>query len=304
MGASDGILNELAKEILKRDPLHADFLNGSLRDMPEDESAELADYVRYCVSRGFSLDYLARCYNTIVDDTRNEQFYFLKYGKYRYDRYADVASNVYFDDSYMRKYMYGLALTAFLWPNHAAMHRFFIRTFPRGRHGSYLEVGPGHGYYLRQAVELGDFERAIGIDISPTSVAMTKDIVNHFAAKKPTRIEILEADFLDVSRGDAYSCIVMGEVLEHVEDPGRFLRGLADLGNPESHVFITTCVNAPAVDHIYLFRTTGEIESLIAASGFEVAETCYVPSAGKTLEECVRLALPINTAYVLRKRSC
>jgi hypothetical protein len=93
----------------------------------------------------------------------------------------------------------------------------------------------------------------------------------------------------------------MGEVLEHVEDPGRFLSTIARLSGPATHIFVTTCMNAPAVDHISLFRTGKEVEDIINSSGLNIVDVCYVPYVGKTLAECEKRNLAVNVGYVLRK---
>jgi 2-polyprenyl-3-methyl-5-hydroxy-6-metoxy-1,4-benzoquinol methylase len=270
--------------------------------MSDQSMSELICYIEYCLSRGLDMSYIADCYNTIVIDTQMEQIYFRQNKKYRCSTFAEVADRVYFDSSYMKKYMYGLALTSFLWPNHAAMHEFFVRTFPLGIRGNYLEIGPGHGYYFRQAGMLGNFERMIGIDISAASVALTKDIVLHLGMKASAEVKIVEGDFLKMNGdGTDYRCIVMGEVLEHVEKPGLFLRKIASLCQPDTHVYITTCVNAPAIDHISLFRTCTEVADLIRANGLELVDSLRVPYPGKSLDECEVQQLAINVAYVLRK---
>jgi 2-polyprenyl-3-methyl-5-hydroxy-6-metoxy-1,4-benzoquinol methylase len=214
-----------------------------------------------------------------------------------------VAEHVYFDAEYMKKYMYGLAITSFLWPNHAAMHQFFVATFPRGRRGAYLEIGPGHGCYFRRAAALGDFSRMVGVDISPTSVELCSDIMRHSPLKTAAEIEIKQADFLQFAGdGDGFSCIVMGEVLEHVEDPGLFLRKIGDLSGPDTHIYVTTCVNAHAVDHIYLFGKPSEVEDLAAANGLRCEERLIAPYIGKSIAECEAERLPVNVAYVMRKQ--
>jgi 2-polyprenyl-3-methyl-5-hydroxy-6-metoxy-1,4-benzoquinol methylase len=153
-----------------------------------------------------------------------------------------------------------------------------------------------------QSARLGDFERLLGVDISSASVALTRDIVRHFEIEKKCRAEVIETDFLTFQpENQDYSCIVMGEVLEHVEDPGRFLSTIARLSGPSTHIFITTCMNAPAVDHISLFRTGKDVEDIIAASGLEMVEACYVPYVGKALAECEKANLAVNVGYVLRK---
>ncbi len=295
-------VDEFTSLVTAANPLHTSFMKRSLESMREDTRAELTGYLTYCQSVGLSLEYLADSYNTIVGDTFREQMFFQENKRYRWSRFDELANSVYFDETYMRKYMYGLAITAFLWPNHVALHDFFIRTFPRGQKGTYLEIGPGHGYYFMQAARLGNFERLLGLDISSASVALTRDIVRYFEIDKECRAEVVETDFLAFrEENQEYSCIVMGEVLEHVEDPRRFLSAIARLSGPSTHIFVTTCMNAPAVDHISLFRTGKDVEDIIAASGLHMIEACYVPYFGKTLAECEKRAMAVNVGYVLRK---
>jgi len=295
-------IDDFAALVTTANPLHTSFMTRSLESMREDTRAELTDYLNYCRSVGLSLEYLADSYTTIVSDTFREEMFFREHKRYRWSRFDELAGSVYFDDAYMRKYMYGLAITAFLWPNHVALHDFFTRTFPRGQKGNYLEIGPGHGYYFMQSARLGNFERLLGVDISAASVALTRDIVRYCEIEKKCRAEVVETDFLTFrEENQEYSCIVMGEVLEHVEDPGRFLSAIARLSGPSTHIFVTTCMNAPAVDHISLFRTGKDVEDIIASSGLRMVEACYVPYVGRTLEECEKRAMAVNVGYVLRK---
>lgn len=300
---SDDLMRQFADEVLAGNPGHRNFLSGSLAAMSDESRGELLDYIRYCIDRGLSLPYLASCYNTITIDTQMEQIYFRRHGKYRHSSFKEVADLVYFDAEYMKKYMYGLALTSFVWASHAAMREFFVSTFPKGRRGTYLEIGPGHGFYFRQAAALGSFGRMIGVDISPASIEMSRDLMRYYPLKTGPEVDIREADFLQFSSDTgAFSCIVMGEVLEHVEEPGLFLRKIAELSEANTHIYITTCLNAPAIDHIFLFSTLSQLEQLVGDSGLEIADRFVAPHAGKSVAECVAERLPLNVAYVMRKQ--
>jgi 2-polyprenyl-3-methyl-5-hydroxy-6-metoxy-1,4-benzoquinol methylase len=291
---------EFAEIVVGLNPLHRNFLTSSLSRLSASDSGELLKYFDYCIASGLDLDYLAGAYNLVVTDMQAEQVFFRRHARYRHSRFAEVADAVYFDDGYMRRYMHGLALTTFLWPNHLMMRDFFVRTFPPGLTGSYLEIGPGHGYYFLKACQLGQFETMTGIDISPSSVELTRGILRHFGALK-TNAEIIQQDFTAFQGNGSYSCIVMGEVIEHLEQPELFLSKIAALADARTHIYVTTAINAPAIDHIYLFRSSEEVEGLASSCGLEVVDKICLPHVGMTLAEAYARAMPVNAAYIMRK---
>lgn len=302
LNTKDKLVDEFVSGVIARNSLHANFINSSLTNMSLPTRQKLDDYLTYCVTSGVTIEELVGSYNTVTVEAQIELLYFRKHKAYRWSKFSEVAKNVYFNKPYMRKYMYGLALTSFLWPNHAAMHNFFIQTFPDGATGTYLEVGPGHGYYFMEASRMGNFTSLIGVDISASSIAMTRDIVRHFSIEKRSEVDLIEADFLDFDAShEPYSCIVMGEVLEHVEEPALFLSRLAQISTPKTHIYMTTCVNAPAVDHIFLFRHPDEIEEMAMKCGLSVKEKLYAPYGKLTIEDSISQALPVNVAYVFKK---
>lgn len=297
-----GFVARFAAGVVGTNPVHKKFIDNSLRTMNQKTYDDLNRYFLFCLSKGLTLDYLIECYNTITIDTQIEQMNFFRMGTYRHSRFSDVASSVYFNPDYMKKYMYGLAITSFLWPNHASIHEFFVKSFPREKKGVYVEIGPGHGYYFMKAAELGGFSRMIGIDISPSSIEMTSEILRHFLVDKAVKVDLVETDFLDyVPDVGEFGCIVLGEVLEHVEEPAQFLSKIAQISCSETHVYVTTCINAPAVDHIYLYRSPDEVTHMIKAAGLSIVEHFYAPYVGLSFEESLDRKLPINVAYVLRK---
>lgn len=296
------LTDALLERITLAHPLQRRFLFESLAGLRDDEAHLLEAYVGYRLARGASLDQLTQAYLLIVNDTLTEQTYFQRHHRYRYSTFAEVQAFVYFNADYMVKYMDGLALTAFLWPNHRQMMRFFVDRLPKQPRGTYLEIGPGHGFYFMEAMRRTQHARFLGIDISPSSVAMTHEIIasghfGHFA-----NYEIVEGHFLAFPGEGRYDSIVMGEVLEHVEDPRAFLEKIAALAHAESFVYVTTCANAPAVDHIHLFRSAEEVTDLVRSCGLEVVDQLLVPYAGRTIEESVAKKLPVNLALVLGRR--
>lgn len=285
-----------------RNPMHYRFvMNAASRLIPA-EVERLDRYIDFCIARGQSHEYLAASYLTVVNDTLREQAYFRKHKHYRYSTFAEVANSVYFDAAYMSQYMYGLAISSFLWPNHLDIFRFFERTLPLDRSGRYLEVGPGHGYFLMTAMSASAYDEFTAVDISKTSIQQTRSIIEHFTPDLAAKADLQLMDFLDCDLPESgFDAVVMGEVLEHVEEPIAFLRQIRHVARPDAHIYVTTCLNAPAVDHISLFGTTVELEDLFSMAGLRIADQLIRPYEGKTVEESLSAFLPVNVAYVLAK---
>jgi cyclopropane fatty-acyl-phospholipid synthase-like methyltransferase len=156
---------------------------------------------------------------------------------------------------------------------------------------------------MTTAASSGAFDSLMGIDISEASIEQTRAIMNRFAPEAVRRCELERCDFLaaDALAPCSYDAIVMGEVLEHVEQPEAFLKRIHELAKDDAFIYVTTCVNAPAIDHIYLWRSTDDLEAMIERSGFRITKALRLPYEGKTLEEARRMRLSINVAYLLEK---
>jgi 2-polyprenyl-3-methyl-5-hydroxy-6-metoxy-1,4-benzoquinol methylase len=303
MIVSISIIYQLVQEILKINNFQKNFLQGAVEELSDSDVKFSIQYLQYCLAQGLSLEYLAQCYDLIVQDTFTHQLYFKRHGKYKYSSYPEVSTLVYANDEYMSKYMYGLAISGFLWANHAQMKHFFNERLPKDQSGKYLEIGPGHGFHMMEAMRYSQYEQFLGIDISPTSVALTRNILSSGYFGEFENYEIKECDFLAWNTLEVYDAVIMGEVLEHVEQPQAFLEKIARVTHPHSHIHITTCINSPAIDHIYLFENVQQIVDIIQGSGLYVKEQLLVPYQSTTLEQSKQEKLPINIALVLGKNS-
>ena len=291
----------LVATILQTNPLYAHGVNSTLASLDQDEIQHLDDYIIFCLGQGLSISYLAEGYETLTTDVIKESIYFQENKKYRYSSFAEVASTVYYNDEYMSLYMHGVFISLFLWPNHLALARFFRKTLPKNKKGNYLEIGPGHGYFFKTAIENTVYSNFTGIDLSETSIRQTKALNNINSTGKPVRLYCV--DFLHFPlKASHFDAIVMGEMLEHVENPDDFLKKIAIIAKKKAYIFITTCINAPIIDHIYLFKDTKQIEDLFSDCGFNIKKQCLLPYSGKTLEECIERLLTINVGYVLEKK--
>jgi len=295
------LLGSLVDGIATKSPLARPFLSRSVAGLSETELGELERYLAHGLERGQTMADLVEAYDLITKDTLREQMYFRRHGRYRFSRFDEVAASVYHAPEYMTRYMQGLALTSFLWPNHAAIRRWFDHTvLARGR-GRYLEVGPGHGFYFMAAMRSGRFDAHLGVDISETSVALTRALVSSgaFGAFDGARWDLVRADFFEAELDGPFDALVMGEVLEHVEDPRRFLQRARALTKPDATLFVTTCIDSPAFDHIFHFDSVESVHAIARDAGLAVVEDLVLPYAGETLASSREKRLPINIALVL-----
>lgn len=293
-------VTDLADRIVAANPMQQTMLRASLADLRPEEREQLLQYLEYCEGLGFDIDQLAAAYNTITLDTLREQMYFQRNGAYRYSRFDEVADSVYHNPTYMKKYMYGLAITAYFWTNHREIYRYFEKVIPHHHGGRYFEIGPGHGLFFLRALALSEYDAYEGVDISDTSLEMTRALLSRQANHNSGNWTLRHGDFLDTGGlAGPYDAIVMGEVLEHVERPDLFLTRIRDLLRPGGFAFVTTAVNAPAVDHIYLFRTVAEVEEMAKKCGLIIVDKLVGGYPGCSVEETEQQRLPINLALVL-----
>lgn len=92
-----------------------------------------------------------------------------------------------------------------------------------------LEVGIGEGYLLAVALEMGYQPDAVEIGRRPAQEVA--DIL---------QIPIWNGDFLDYHPNKQYSVIIMGDVIEHVTDPGRALRNAHSLLADDGVLWLST----------------------------------------------------------------
>lgn len=297
-----GAPEQLIASILGRNRMQKNFLAASLRSMSAADAAMFDWYLDYCLTRGLALEFLAEAYDLFVRDTVKEQLYFSRCKRYRYGSLTEVQDRVYLQPEYMRKYMYGLALSSFLWPNHREMNRFFESSLPRGKRGAYLEVGPGHGFLFMRAMRVTSYDSYEAVDLSPTSVELTETLIGRQSFDSPKEYRVHVADFLEMEADRQYDAIVLGEVLEHVETPARFLHQVAAVSHAESYIYLSTCLNAPEIDHISLFSNIDQLRVMIRTAGLAIRRELLVPYPGVSLDEAASHDLPVNIAFELRRQ--
>ncbi|WP_233712804.1 class I SAM-dependent methyltransferase [Helicobacter sp. 'house sparrow 1'] len=224
------MIEHFFKIIEEKHPIHSKHLKSltfSQKDIRDFE--KLLSY--YQEKMGLDIKEQAECYLMFLNKNLEETKFFLENHRYRYSTFEEVKDQVYFNESYMQKYMIGLSISSYTWSAHINTRVFFTNYLEKMQSlldAKYLEVGPGHGEYFLKAIEAGIFDTHTGIDISPTSCRMTRDIID-FNFKDHVKANFICGDFLTFESQEKYDLIVMGEVLEHVEKPKEFLKKAGSL---------------------------------------------------------------------------
>lgn len=224
---------------------------------------------------------------------------FERTGEYEAKTYAQAASQVYHNDSYMQaEYLPGLFLSHYLWPHHYRQLQFFGMMFlgylEAAGVDSFMEVGVGTGLYSRIALQRNPKLIGRGVDISASSQRFAERQMAAFGFSD--RYSVALEDVVTQTPGGSAQALICVEVLEHLEDPVEFLRALRRVMNAGGKAFITAALNAAHTDHIYLYRTASEVAEQLVAAGFEV-EQYFVGHAYAPIR--AGIPVPLAAAFVV-----
>ena len=207
-----------------------------------------------------------------LDGMRHQEF-FETNGRYRWSTLKEIQTQFYENEEHMMtKYLPGIFMAHYLWPHHFKLLTFFRREVlpclaPAPR--LFYEVGIGPGMYSRETLRNFPEVQGRGFDISPYSIAFTRRVLEAFGLAQ--RYEFVFGNVLTSplppERADF---LVSHEVLEHMEEPERFVRILHDLVKPGGTAYITAAVNAGLSDHIYLFRSPQEVREMLSGQGWRI----------------------------------
>ncbi len=267
-------------------------------------------YLNQC---GYDLAFLAEAYNFINEMVMEETYYFIQNGTYRHSTFAEVNDRVYQNKEYMTKYMCGLTISDHIWHQHIEMLSYFEAFLGNASGDRYLEIGPGFGQYLLRAIEKDGFKRYLAVDLSEASVQGCKNFIKYRnKARKETvqialeenmegKYAVLQKNFFEFDAKEKFDCIVMGEVLEHVEEPLQMLEKISSLLTKDGTAFLTTVINAPAIDHIYLFSTIDEVLEMVKDAGLQVKDYICAVAGNMPLEQALRKKRAITIAMIAEK---
>jgi 2-polyprenyl-3-methyl-5-hydroxy-6-metoxy-1,4-benzoquinol methylase len=94
--------------------------------------------------------------------------------------------------------------------------------------GDLLEIGCGYGYLLDEARSF--FGQRVGTDFSPEAAEIART----------TGAEVFIGGIEQIPPDRKFDCVVATQVIEHVYDPLRFVKGLVDRTKPGGHIVVAT----------------------------------------------------------------
>jgi 2-polyprenyl-3-methyl-5-hydroxy-6-metoxy-1,4-benzoquinol methylase len=199
--------------------------------------------------------------------------------KYEIGSYSKVATQVYHDPHYMQsEYLPALVLSQFLWPHHYQVIDFFRTHFlaklPPSDKKKFYDVGIGTGFFSALFLREVSGISGVGVDISDSSILFTQQYLKKYGFQD--RYDFVKQNILEIPlQEECADHLISIEVLEHLEQPLEFLKQLRKMLRPGGRAFITAALNAPELDHIYLYTTPDQVRDQVIEAGFKPEESHY-----------------------------
>ncbi len=241
-------------------------------------------------------------YCEFVTDVNRSQLRYEASGEYPARSYDEVFAQTYDSAQFMSPYHWGVYTTTFAWGHHLRLYEFFRSAFlPRldrcAAEGAIIDLGCGSGVWHLLALRHRAGWRATAVDISETSIALTREMSQ--AAPDGGRVTHVLDDALTFRPGREFEAGLSCFLLEHLEQPAALLENLAACLKDRGHAFVTCALTAAEVDHIYEFRRESEVVEMAEEAGFRV--TALLSAAPGSRREDSRF-LPRSMAMLLQKK--
>jgi 2-polyprenyl-3-methyl-5-hydroxy-6-metoxy-1,4-benzoquinol methylase len=297
-------LSSLMQLQYERTPAHRKYLEARLSKASPKSFAMLEDLAKQISALGGSrLPDICDNYDFICKIVREEEIFFRRHGRYRLQNFADASRLVYSDAEYMGKYMDGLLLTQIYWSNHSASYQFYKEVFLGNAPTSYdyLEIGPGHGLLIYQAISDERSGTVTGWDLSQASIDHTREALKMLGLRDKQPTLVLQDLYAVDDNSTKFDCITFSEVLEHLEDPKAALIKLWSLLNVGGRLFVNVPINSPAPDHLYLLRSPEEAIDAVKSAGYEIEHAEFYPMTNHTMDQARKHKLTISACIIGRR---
>lgn len=244
----------------------------------------------------FTIKNISKFYNDLCIETMQEQLYLKKFNTYRSIKEKKSNLKLYNSNFKMKKYILALMLTQIYWNSHVQIFKWYKKKIKNLNLKYFLEIGSGHGLLSKELIKKKNLKGVI-CDISQQSLNFTKNILGNFI--KSNKIEFKKIDFFDLKPNKKFDFVVMGEVIEHVDNPIKFLKKVKTIITKDGKIFISTCANCAQVDHIYHFKSIEQIRNLIKKTKLRIISELISPSEKIKKDKWKKEKISINYCAIL-----
>ena len=232
-------------------------------DYTRDATFILVHLERFAAHYGDTLLGILRLYSDftrqVVEDTR----LFARSGRYQNSSESDIEHLV-SDSTFQLHYLYFLSLSSALLRNRYEVFRHYRSIVRKHLAGNNLCLEIGGGNCI-DAMFLSDFGRVDVFERNKMSLLWQKIL------RLENRVNLNIANYYFGDRAK-YDFVTMIELLEHVSDPARYLKGAHTVLKDEGSAYLTFALRMPQVDHLFLFDSIEQCQGLLSDSGFSIVE--------------------------------
>jgi len=302
---------QIAEEIARKLPVHGNKIRKNLMRLSPAQTAQAETYYQHfsqvLLKMGHSLSFAVDCYAKMMEDMFYYRKRYLQEGRYAHHRFEEVAEKVYHNPEVMTYHMFGLALAQFIWPEQAARNTFFENHLQKKYNGDsaptlpfrFLDLGGGHGLYVRSVQKIIPDSNTTVVDISPTSLQLCAAMcLDHPIEEKKMNFVVL--DIMDYEPQEKFDLISLAEVIEHLENPTEMLKRARKLLKEDGLLFVSTPLHSPMIDHLYLFTEEEEIRAIFKDAELEIVTETICSSESWGIEESKLKKVPIMYAAFLK----
>jgi 2-polyprenyl-3-methyl-5-hydroxy-6-metoxy-1,4-benzoquinol methylase len=236
-------------------------------------------------------------YDDLCKETLSEQFYLKKNDTYRAIKQEIDNKLLYSSSRKMKAYLLGLMLTQILWPSHYKILNFYRSKIKSKKKIKFLEIGSGHGLMTKYLLENSSENTGLICDISKQSLSLTKSIISK--STNQNNLQFINKDFFKLDSNYKFDLIIMGEVIEHVKNPKKFLLKAKKMLAKKGKIFLSTCANCAQIDHLYHFKCINQIQYLIKKCKLKIDSELISPSENIPKKNWKKEKIAINYCSIL-----
>lgn len=293
-------LSKITDKITEGNPLQKKKIINQLKKYDNKTLSDLEkialDIIIVSKKNKFTIKNISKFYNDLCIETMQEQLYLKKFNTYRSIKEKKSNLKLYNSNFKMKKYILALMLTQIYWNSHVKIFKWYKKKIKNLNLNYFLEIGSGHGLLSKELIKKKNLKGVI-CDISQQSLNFTKKILGNFV--KSNKIEFKKIDFFNLKPNKKFDFVVMGEVIEHVDNPIKFLKKVKTIITKDGKIFISTCANCAQVDHIYHFKSIEQIRNLIKKTKLKIMSELISPSEKIKKDKWKKEKISINYCAIL-----